>query len=219
MTSKFTLNYGVRWDYYTPSREKYNHFSFVDLVGKKPDGIPGRLAFAGNNGACQAQSSCFGAPYPETPWHKGFAPRLGVAYAWDQKTVVRAGYGIFFGQAFYPGWGGGMSLDGFNEHQTFGTSPERRLDEPSFLFGWWSPCLRRSLPTDLFRASTTARHPAKPMEMVRRIVLWMVTAGRTRNSGNLTIERPASTRHRAERGLRWKQGLSADLQLKPCQRS
>jgi len=52
MTSKLTLNYGVRWDYYTPSREKYNHFSFIDLVGANPDGIPGRLAFAGNNGAC-----------------------------------------------------------------------------------------------------------------------------------------------------------------------
>src|SRR6266481_1077513 len=132
MTSKLTLNYGVRWDYYTPSREKYNHFSFVDLVGANPDGIPGRLAFAGNNGACQAQSSCFGAPYPEKPWHKGFAPRLGVAYAWDQKTVVRAGYGIFFGQAFYPGWGGGMSLDGFNEHQTFGTSPNGASTNPAF---------------------------------------------------------------------------------------
>ena len=132
MTSKLTLNYGVRWDYYTPSREKYNHFSFIDLVGANPDGIPGRLAFAGNNGACQAQSSCFGAPYPEKPWHKGFAPRLGVAYAWDQKTVVRAGYGIFFGQAFYPGWGGGMSLDGFNEHQTFGTSPNGASTNPAF---------------------------------------------------------------------------------------
>ena len=28
--------------------------------------------------------------------------------------MVRAGYGVFFAQAFYPGWGGGMSLDGFN---------------------------------------------------------------------------------------------------------
>jgi hypothetical protein len=28
--------------------------------------------------------------------------------------VVRAGYGIFYTQAFYPGWQGGMAQDGFN---------------------------------------------------------------------------------------------------------
>lgn len=124
ITPKLTLNYGMRWDYYTPSREKYDHFSFIDLVGTNPDagGLPGRLAFAGTNSTCSATDSCFGAPYPEKPWHRGFAPRLGIAYSWDQKTVVRAGYGVFFAQAFYPGWGGGMSLDGYNLHQTFGTS-------------------------------------------------------------------------------------------------
>jgi hypothetical protein len=128
VTPKLTLNYGLRWDYYTPSREKYNHFSFVDLAGSNPDGIPGRLAFAGSGYG----SASFGAEFPEKPWHKGFAPRLGVAYAYNQKTVVRAGYGIFFAQAFYPGWGGGMSLDGFNLHQTFATSPNGASTNAAF---------------------------------------------------------------------------------------
>jgi hypothetical protein len=134
VTPKLTFNYGVRWDYYTPSREKYNHFSFVDLVGTNPgaDDLPGRLAFAGNNAVCQATDACYGADYPEKPWHKGFAPRLGIAYAFDQKTVVRAGYGVFFAQAFYPGWGGGMSLDGFNLHQTFATSPNGASTNAAF---------------------------------------------------------------------------------------
>jgi hypothetical protein len=119
-TPKLTLNYGLRWDYYAPSREKYNRMSFIDLTGMNPEaGIPGRLAFAGNGYG----SASYGAPFPETPWKKGFAPRLGVAYALNEKTVVRAGYGIFFAQQFYPGWGGGMSLDGFNLHQSFATSP------------------------------------------------------------------------------------------------
>jgi len=129
-TPKLTLNYGVRWDYYTPSREKYNRQSFIDLLGPNPgaDGLPGRLAFAGKGFG----AASFGADYPENPWHRGFAPRLGVAYAFDQKTVVRAGYGIFFGQAFYPGWGGGMSLDGFNLHQTFATSPNGASTNAAF---------------------------------------------------------------------------------------
>ena len=48
-TSKLTLNYGLRWDYYTPSKEKYNVFSFFDPNGANPGagGRPGRLAFAG----------------------------------------------------------------------------------------------------------------------------------------------------------------------------
>ena len=41
---------------------------------------------------------------------------LGFAYTLNAKTVVRAGYGIYFGQAFYPGWDGGMSQDGFNKN-------------------------------------------------------------------------------------------------------
>jgi hypothetical protein len=136
ITPKLTFNAGLRWDYYTPSREKYDHFSFIDLVGTNPNagGLPGRLAFAGNNSTCQPASACYGAPYPEKPWHKGFAPRLSVAYSYDQKTVVRAGYGIFFAQAFYPGWGGGMALDGFNLHQTFGTSVDPVTGQPDPAF-------------------------------------------------------------------------------------
>jgi hypothetical protein len=115
-TPKLTVNYGLRWDYFTPSREKHNHLSFFDPVGANPaaGGRPGRMAFAGNNSVCQATSSCFGREFPEEPWKKGFAPRLGVAYAYNPKTVVRAGYGVFFSRAFYPGWHGGMALDGFN---------------------------------------------------------------------------------------------------------
>jgi hypothetical protein len=120
MTQKLTLNYGLRWDVFTPMREKFNRFSFFDPVGANPGagGRPGRLAFAGN----QFGSASFGADFPEETWKKGFAPRLGIAFAPDQKMVVRAGYGIFFAQAFYPGWGGGMSLDGFNLNQSFSTT-------------------------------------------------------------------------------------------------
>ncbi|HEU0174707.1 MAG TPA: carboxypeptidase regulatory-like domain-containing protein [Blastocatellia bacterium] len=120
MTPKLTVNYGLRWDVFTPFREKFDRFSFFDPVGANPGagGRPGRLAFAGNDYG----SASYGSDFPEKTWWKGFAPRLGVAYSWDQKTVIRAGYGVFFTQAFYPGWGGGMSLDGFNLNQSFATT-------------------------------------------------------------------------------------------------
>jgi hypothetical protein len=120
ITPKLTVNYGVRWDTFTPFREKYNRFSFFDPVGRNPGagGRPGRLAFAGDE---YGQAS-FGREFPEETWWKGFAPRLGIAYSWDQKTVIRAGYGVFYTQAFYPGWGGGISVDGFNLNQSFASS-------------------------------------------------------------------------------------------------
>jgi hypothetical protein len=120
MTQKLTVNYGLRWDVFTPMREKFNRLSFFDPVGPNPGagGRPGRLAFAGD----QYGSASYGADFPEKTWKKGFAPRLGIAYAVNSKTVVRTGYGVFFAQAFYPGWGGGMSLDGFNLNQSFGST-------------------------------------------------------------------------------------------------
>jgi len=117
-TPKLTLSYGLRWDIETPSEEKHDRFSFFDPNLPNPGAVtssgsllPGALAFANSN-----------RRYPENLNFGGFAPRLGVAYSWDQKTVVRAGYGIFFGQAFYPGWNGGMSTDGFNKDDSVSNS-------------------------------------------------------------------------------------------------
>jgi len=109
---KLTLTYGLRWDYIAPSLEKNNHLSFFDPLGTNAGagGNPGRLAFAGNGYG----AASFGARYPEQLDLINFSPRVGVSYAMNEKTVIRSGYGIYYGQAFYPGWNGGMSLDGFN---------------------------------------------------------------------------------------------------------
>ena len=112
-TPKLTLAYGLRWDMETPTREKHNHDSFFDPTLANPDAgnLLGALAFASSS-----------RPYPEQVDHAGVAPRLGVAYAVRPNMVVRAGYGIFFGQAFYPGWNGGNSLDGYNVNSAVGSS-------------------------------------------------------------------------------------------------
>jgi hypothetical protein len=117
---KLTLDYGLRWDYFSPSSEKYDHLSFFDPAGANPGagGRPGRLAFAGTGYG----AASYGARYPENEWYGGFAPRLGAVYALNDRTVFRTGYGIFYTQAFYPGWGGGISLDGFSNTPTFSST-------------------------------------------------------------------------------------------------
>ncbi len=112
---KLTIDYSLRWDTISPSYEKENHLSFFDPNGTNVDAVgpngplKGRLAFAGTGYG----EASYGARFPEVQ-HYNWSPRVGLAYSIDPKTVIRAGYGIYFGQAFYPGWGGGMSLDGFN---------------------------------------------------------------------------------------------------------
>lgn len=128
VNQKLSVNYGLRWDKFTPSKEKYDNMSFFDF-GPNPGagGRPGRLAFSGNKwGAASA-----GQKYTEDDWNKGFGPRLGIAYAINDKTVVRTGYGIFYTQAFYPGWGGGVDQTGFNTSGGVGTTGLGGLD-PAF---------------------------------------------------------------------------------------
>ena len=120
VNDKFTFDYGLRWDYYSPSSEKNDVFSFFDPNGANPGagGRLGRLAFAGDGFG----TASFGKPYPEKDWYGGFAPRLGAVYSLNDKTVIRSGWGIFYTQAFYPGWGGGISQDGFSNTPNFNTT-------------------------------------------------------------------------------------------------
>jgi hypothetical protein len=117
ITPKLTLSLGLRWDISTPTREKYNNWSFIspDLPNPGAGGRPGSLVFAGNVAGANNPAS-LGQPYPEDIYYGAFAPRVGFAYALNPRTVIRGGYGIFYQPLSYPGWNSGLSggRDGFN---------------------------------------------------------------------------------------------------------
>lgn len=126
---KLSIDYGLRWDLYQPSEEAKNQTSFLDPTRPNPGAgnLPGALVFAGSKWG----NASFGAAYPEKLYHKAFGPRIGVAYAVTDKTVVRGGFGVFMMQNFYPGWGAGIATDGFNE--TVGFSSSLGGIQPAFL--------------------------------------------------------------------------------------
>ncbi len=91
MNTKLTLNLGVRWDVMPSFREAEDRWSFLNPAGINPiTGSPGTLEFAGKfNNGCNCATP--------VPTYFGQAePRLGVAYALDNKTVIRASYGVYY---------------------------------------------------------------------------------------------------------------------------
>ncbi len=82
VTPKLTLNLGLRYDYASPAVDGKNHTSNFSPAGA------GALLTA-TNGSLDSRALV-------NPNRKNFAPRFGIAYQLDSKTVLRTGYGIFY---------------------------------------------------------------------------------------------------------------------------
>ena len=88
VTPKLTATLGVRYDYPTPIKIRQSNFSAIDLNLANPaaGGLPGAYRFGrGADGLLQSSNE--------------WAPRLGLAYLLNDKTVLRLGYGIIYAQS------------------------------------------------------------------------------------------------------------------------
>ena len=91
LTSRLTLNYGLRWEVELPRREVNNKMNSFDPTPINPvSGTPGVVTFAGVNGTPERAFA---------PDWNNVGPRLGFAYQLDEarRTVLRGGTGIFYG--------------------------------------------------------------------------------------------------------------------------
>jgi hypothetical protein len=79
VNSKLSLNLGLRWEFATPRWERDNVLSNYDPVTNK--------MIAARDGGLSDRTQV-------NPDYKDWAPRLGMAYSINPKTVFRSGYGI-----------------------------------------------------------------------------------------------------------------------------
>ena len=91
VTPKLTVNLGLRYEWSTPYSERYNRSTFSDFTDSTGVTVPGIgelkgitiFPTAGNRNVPVDRNN--------------FGPRLGIAYSWDAKTVIRAGAGLYYG--------------------------------------------------------------------------------------------------------------------------
>jgi hypothetical protein len=92
-----TINLGLRFEYQTPFKERYNQLAYFDPAAPEP--VTGRTGVLTMTSASHR--------YPSNP-NYNWAPRIGLAWTFLPATVLRAGYGVFFA----PGSGGVGSSPG-----------------------------------------------------------------------------------------------------------
>lgn len=86
VTEKFTFNVGARYEYIGPWFEKYNHFANFDIDSSRDN----PQILLAKDGSIADRSTL-------RPDYNNFAPRVGFAYRLDDKTVIRSGYGMYYG--------------------------------------------------------------------------------------------------------------------------
>jgi hypothetical protein len=99
--SNLTLIYGVRYEFFAPYTEKYNHLS---MAATNPAG--------GFTSVAQVQAGNAGG-LPDSlvyPFRAAFAPRLGLALRLAKQTVLRGGYGMNYTTNSYANFAGIMAL-------------------------------------------------------------------------------------------------------------
>jgi hypothetical protein len=91
-TEKWTINYGLRWNMAQGGHNSHDYIGAFDLTTPNPaaGGRLGALTYWGNG---PGRNGRHGALRPN---YFMFDPRLGLAYAPNQKTVFRSYYGIIY---------------------------------------------------------------------------------------------------------------------------
>jgi len=94
--SNLTLNFGLRYEFFTPYQEKYGHMANLDIA-------PGFTAVAV---VTPDETGPYSGKFPAglvNPDKNNFSPRIGIAWKpiSQRQLLVRSGYGIFYNGSIY----------------------------------------------------------------------------------------------------------------------
>jgi hypothetical protein len=104
VTRKLTLDYGLRYDFQTYLREQYGRIPYFSGITRNPN-AGGRLGAVAFDGYGPGHCNCdIAHNYPYA-----YGPRLGVAYQFIPKTVLRVGAGVSYFKT---------AQNGFNSYST-----------------------------------------------------------------------------------------------------
>ena len=130
---RLTLNLGLRWDIVGGLHEVNNYSSGFDPATPNPgaSGYPGALVFLSDLKRNSFQDTFYGE----------IGPRLGLAYAVNQRLVLRAGYGLMYTPPIANTWGL-ATIDGYSGANNFATSTR----DPNFYWDSGYPAYTHTLP-------------------------------------------------------------------------
>jgi hypothetical protein len=126
LSSNFTVNLGVRWDYESPTTEAANQMNIgFDPDATNPFPVPGMQLRGG---------LLFASDDNRRPFERdlnNFQPRLGATYRVDDRTVLRGGYALSYLPTFDHGYNNGFSVTTTLVASTdAGITPAARLSDP-----------------------------------------------------------------------------------------
>jgi len=122
VTRKLTLNLGLRYEFDVPRWETLNRQSYWDLDQKSPISVPGYDLRGVLKFVDDKRRSPFNGDY------NNFSPRIGFAYAMDEKTSIRGAWGLLYQLSRATVYG--HTGAGFNVNST----PTYSLDSNETLF-------------------------------------------------------------------------------------
>jgi len=109
VNTKFTINLGLRYQWSTPYNERHNRIEFSNFTadtGVNIDLSSAQAALQPYGVNVPSSQELYGTTlFPTSSsrsvpvYRKDVGPRLGFAYQFDSKTVIRGGAGVYFGMS------------------------------------------------------------------------------------------------------------------------
>jgi hypothetical protein len=94
MSRKLTLSLGVRYDFDIPRTDRFDRLNWFDPTAPSPIRDQVKAYYPNLNGVMKFVDGDTRSPFDGD--YNNVQPRVGLAYAFDAKTSLRAAYGLFY---------------------------------------------------------------------------------------------------------------------------